>query len=63
MKPILELVDDGIQEYFGYKEPMFVACDEFLEYMAECGVLDDTVDMGEFADAWYSFLAEECATL
>ena len=63
MKPILQLVDDGIQEALGFKEPVFVSCDEFLEYMAEFGVLDDYVDMGEFADAWYSFLAEECAKL
>lgn len=63
MKPLLELVDSGIQEALGFTEPVFVACNEFLEYMAEFGVLDDTVDLGDFADAWESFLAEECAKL
>lgn len=63
MKPILDLVDDGIQEALGFKEPVFVACDEFLEYMAEFGVLDDKVDIGDFIDAWNNFLAEECVTL
>lgn len=63
MKPILELVDSGIQEALGYNEPIFVASDEFLEFMAEFGILDEIVDMGDFADAWYTFLAEECDIL
>lgn len=65
MKPILELVDDGIKEAIGCCDnlPLMVAGEEFLEFMAEFGVLDEIVDMGDFADAWYTFLAEECDIL
>ena len=63
MKYLLNLVDDGISQALGFDEPVFVAGDDFLEFMAEFGVLDDVIDIGDFVDAWETFLREECDTL
>lgn len=62
MKNLMFKVEPSIQEAFGSNIPMLVGCEEFMEYLEECGVSGgDIVDLGEFSEIWYSFLKEECA--
>ena len=63
MREILELADIKLSSILGYSVPLYIADDDFVEYMEEQGLLEDSVDIADFIDAWEGFLRDECVIL